>query len=155
MSKFRIIKSLLMNAPVSLTMTVVAQVMNIVLGHMKHFDFGSMALSLVISFAFAFLIAFFIPTDKWGFQFAKHFGAEPGTWKFDILVNLVINTVFCILMTLFMTWFSTCLLGGQPLSVVPGGFMEMILPVWICCFFVSLFTQRPALKLAKKICGMD
>ena len=154
MNKFKVIKSLLMNAPVSITMTVVAQVMNILLGHMQHFDFGSMLLSFVVSYAFAFLIACLIPTDRWGFLFAKNCGAAEGTWKFDILVNLVVNTVFCVLMTLFMSWFTACLLGGLPLSVIPGSFMEMILPVWICCFIVSLFTQRPAIKLAKNICGL-
>ena len=33
-----------------------------------------------------------------------------------------------------------------------GGFLEMIGPVWVCCFFVSLFTQHPAISLAKKLC---
>ena len=48
---------------------------------------------------------------------------------------------------------SACLLGGQPLSSLPGGFAEMILPVWVCCFIVSLLTQRPTLWLARRICG--
>ena len=152
MNKFQVIKSLLMNAPVSLTMTVVAEIMNIVLGHSQHINPGSMALKFVVSFAFAFLIACFIPTEKWGFSFAKHCGAKEGSLKFDILVNLVVNTVFCVLMTLFMSWFSACIMEGLPITVVPGSFMEMIIPVWICCFFVSLLTQKHAIRLAKDIC---
>ena len=41
-------------------------------------------------------------------RFAEACGAKKGTWKFDILVNLVVNTFFCIVMTVFMTWFSLC-----------------------------------------------
>ena len=68
--------------------------------------------------------------------------------------NEVVNTFFCIVMTVFMTWFSLCVRSRAPLQAIPGGFIEMILPVWVCCFFVSLFTQRPAIGMAKKICGM-
>ena len=91
--------------------------------------------------------------DQWGMCFAEKCGAEKGTRKFDVLVNLVVNTFFCIVMTIFMTWFSLCVRGHAPIQAVPGGFMVMILPVWICCFFVSLFTQHPAILLAKKITG--
>ena len=45
MNKFKIVKSLLMNLPVSLTMSFVAQWVNILHGHMQHFDWGSMAVS--------------------------------------------------------------------------------------------------------------
>ena len=153
MNRFRLIKTMLMNAPVSLTMAVVAQVMSIILGHSSGLNIGEMALSFVVSYIFACLIGYFIPTDKWGMRFAEACGAEKGTWKFDILVNLVVNTFFCIVMTIFMTWFSLCVRGHAPLQAIPGGFLEMIGPVWVCCFFVSLFTQRPAIRLAKKLCG--
>ena len=46
-----------------------------------------------------------------------------------------------------------CFQEHTPIRAVPGGFMEMILPVWICCFFVSFFTQRLAIRLAKELCG--
>lgn len=154
MNRFKIVKSLLMNLPVSLTMSFVAQLVNIQLGHMPHFDCGSMAVSFCFSYFIAFLIAFFLPADRWGFAFAEKCGARRGTWGFDILVNLVVNMVFCMIMTAVMHWFTACLLGGLPLSTIPGGFAEMIGPVWISCFIVSLLTQRPAIAAAKKICGM-
>ena len=112
-----------------------------------------MAVSFCFSYAVAFLIAYFLPTDRWGFALADRCGAKRGTWTYDILVNLVVNTVFCVIMTLVMHAFTACLLGGLPLSTIPGGFLEMIGPVWISCFIVSLFTQRPALKLAHRLCG--
>ena len=155
MYKFRIIKSLLMNAPVSLTMSFVAQLMNIILGHAPGFDVKNMALSFLFSYCVAFLISFFIPVDKWGFAFAGKMNARKGTWRFDVLVNLVVNTVFCIIMTAVMHCFAACWLGGLPLSTLPRGFMEMIGPVWMACFFVSLFTQRPAIVAAKKLCGIS
>lgn len=151
MNRFRVIKSLLMNAGVSLTMTVVAQIMNILLGHSEGFRLGGMVVSFCFSYAVACCIAFLLPTEKLGFALANKMKARPGTWAFDIWVNLVVNTVFCVLMTLVMTWFSACLLGGAPLSVIPGGFGEMIVPVWITCFIVSLLTQRPAIRLAKRL----
>ena len=154
MNKFRLVKTMLMNAPVSLTMAVVAQVMSVILGHIPGISISEMALSFVVSYVFACVIGYFIPTDRWGMRFAENCGAEKGTWKFDILVNLVVNTFFCIIMTVFMTWFSLCVRGHAPLQAVPGGFLEMIGPVWVCCFFVSLFTQRPAIRAAKKLCGM-
>ena len=153
MNKFKVIKSLLMNLPVSLTMSFVAQWVNILHGHMQHFEWGSIAISFCFSYFIAFLIAFFIPADTWGFAFAEKCGAKKGTWTFDILVNLVVNTVFCVIMTAVMHWFTACLLGGLPLSTIPGGFVEMIGPVWISCFIVSLLTQRPAIRAAKNICG--
>ena len=116
---------------------------------------GQHGRQFLLSYFVAFLIAFFIPTDQWGFAFAEKCGAKKGTWAFDILVNLVVNTVFCVIMTAVMHWFTACLLGGLPLSSIPGGFIEMIGPVWISCFIVSLITQRPAVRLAKKICGIQ
>ena len=155
MRRFKVVKSMLMNLPVSLTMSFVAQAVNIAHGHMPGFDWGSMAVSFLFSYCVAFLIAFFIPADQWGFRFAKKCGAREGTWAFDVLVNLVVNTVFCVIMTVIMHAFTACLLGGQPVSSIPGGFAEMICPVWICCFIASLLTQRPAIRLAKKICQQD
>ena len=152
MSRFRVVKALLINAPVSLTMSFVAQTMNIALGHMETFEWGSMGISFCFSYAVAFLIAYFIPTERAGFALARGLGAGEGTWRFDMLVNLMVNTVFCVIMTAVMCWFTACLLGGAPLSVVPGGFAEMILPVWAACYVVSLLVQRPAIALAKRIC---
>ena len=106
----------------------------------------------MLSYFIAFLIAFFLHPDELGFRFAEKCGAKQGTWKYDILVNLVVNTVFSVIMTVVMHTFSACLIGGQPISSIPGGFAEMIVPIWICCFIVSLLTQRPAIRLAKKIC---
>ena len=97
MNKFRTVKSLLMNLPVSLTMTFVAQWVNIRQGHMAHFDWGSAAVSFCFSYFIAFLIAYLIPTERWGFAFAEKCGAKKGTWGFDILVNLVVNTIFCVI----------------------------------------------------------
>ena len=155
MNRFKIIKSLLMNVSVSLTMSVVAQLVNIALGHAAGFSWRGMAISFLFSYFVAFWIAYFVPTDRWGFAFAEKCGAQCGTWRFDVLVNLVVNSVFCIIMTAVMHWFNACLLGGMPLSTLPMGFAQMILPVWITCFAVSLLTQRPALRMAKKLCGME
>ena len=66
MNKFKVVKSLLMNLPVSLTMSFVAQWVNIRHGHMEHFEWGSMAVSFCFSCFIAFLIAFFIPTECYG-----------------------------------------------------------------------------------------
>lgn len=154
MNKFKVIKTLLMNAPTSLTMAVVTQVMSLILGHIAALDFGEMVLSFAVSFLIAFVIGYFIPMDQWGMQLARKCGAEMGSLKFDLLVTLAVNTVFCILMTVCMTWFSMCVRGHAPVQAVPGGFAEMILPVWVCCFAVSFFVQHPALRMAKKLCEM-
>ena len=61
MNKFKVIKSLLMNLPVSLTMSFVAQWVNILHGHMQHFEWGSIAISFCFSYFIAFLIAFLFP----------------------------------------------------------------------------------------------
>lgn len=155
MKKFKVVKTFLMNTPISLTMSVVAQVMNLLLGHISALNIGEMALSFVVSFLFAFVIGYFVPIDEWGMGFAGKLGAEIGTHKFDVLANLVVNTYFCILMTMFMTWFSMCVRGNAPIRAVPGGFLEMIGPVWVCCFVVSLLTQQPAIRITKQLCGLD
>ena len=153
MNRFKVIKSLLMNLPVSITMSFVAQLVNIILGHMEHFEWGTMAISFLFSYVVAFFVSYFIPADRAGLAFAAKCGAAPGSWKFDMLVNLVVNTVFSIIMTFIMGWFSACLLGGAPLVAAVQGFGQMIVPVWIACYIVSLFAQRPAMRLAGKICG--
>ena len=155
MNRFKLVKIMLMNAPVSLTMAVVAQVMSLILGHISNLNIGEMALSFLVSYSFACVIGYFIPTDRWGMQFAEKCGAERGSKKFDILVNLVVNTFFCTIMTIFMTWFSLCVRGHAPIGAVPHGFLEMILPVWICCFFVSLYTQKPMMRKAKEVCDAE
>lgn len=155
MKKFKVVKTFLMNTPISLTMSVVAQVMNLLLGHISALNIGEMALSFVVSFLFAFVIGYFVPIDEWGMGFAGKLGAEMGTRKFDVLANLVVNTYFCILMTMFMTWFSMCVRGNAPIQAVPSGFLEMIGPVWVCCFVVSLLTQQPAIRITKQLCGLD
>ena len=106
MNRFKMVKSLLMNAPVSLTMSFVAQAVNISKGRAPGFDWGSMAVSFLFSYTIAFLISYFLPMDELGFRFAGKCGAKRGTWKFDILVNLVVNTIFCIIMTVVMHVFS-------------------------------------------------
>ncbi len=145
---------MLMNAPVSLTMAVVAQVMSLILGHINALDVGEMALSFMVSYLFACVIGYAIPTAEWGMTIAHRFNVKMGTVSFDLLVNLVVNTFFCIVMTIFMTWFSLCVRGHAPIQAVPAGFAEMIGPVWVCCFIVSFFTQQPALKTAKYLCGL-
>ena len=152
MNKFKLIKTMLMNVPVSLTMAVVSQIMSLILGHISALNIGEMALSFAVSYIFACIIGYFIPADRWGTSFAEVCKAEKGTWKYGILVNLVVNTFFCVVMTLFMTWFSLCVRGHALLQAVPAGFLEMIGPVWVCCFFVSLFTQRPTVRLAQRLC---
>ena len=92
MKKFKVVKTFLMNTPISLTMSVVAQVMNLILGHISALNLGEMALSFVVSFLFAFVIGYFVPIDEWGMGFAGKLGAEMGTRKFDVLTNLVVNT---------------------------------------------------------------
>lgn len=155
MNRFRVVKTLLMNLPTSLTMAVVSQVMSLVLGHIPALDLGEMALSFVVSCVIAFFVGYFIPSDHWGLAFARKCGAQMGTRKFDALVTLVVNTVFCTLMTASMTWFSMCVRGHAPVKAVPGGFLEMIGPVWVCCYVVSFLAQRPAIRAAKKLCKME
>ncbi len=151
MDRFKVTKTLLMNAPISITMSVVAQLMNMRLGHADHFDIGNLMINFLFSYCVAFFVADFIPVDKAGIGFARRCGAEPGTWKFDMLINLVVNTVFSVIMTLVMSWFNACFLGGAPFGAALQGFGRMIIPVWIACYFVSLFTQRPIMALAHKI----
>ena len=50
MRKFRCIKTVLMNAPMSLVMAVAAQVINLMLGHISKLDIAQMLLSFVVSF---------------------------------------------------------------------------------------------------------
>lgn len=155
MRKFRCIKTVLVNAPMSLVMAVAAQVINLMLGHISKLDIAQMLLSFVVSFPLAFVIGYFLPLDELGMGLAKKCGAQMGTLKFDALTDLVVNTGFCVLMTLYMTWFFLCVLGHAPIQALPAGFMEMIVPVWLCCYVVSLIILRPSIRLAKRLSGMS
>lgn len=155
MNMFRLIKTILMNIPIALTMAVVTQVTNIILGHMSKLDIGEMALSFAVSYVFACIIGLLLPMEQWSMRFAEVCGAEKGTRKYGLLTGLAVNTLFCVVMTAFMTWFSLCVRRHAPISAVPGGFLEMIIPVWICCYVVSLLIQRPVIHLAERMSKMS
>ena len=82
MNRFKVIKSLLMNLPVSLTMSFVAQWVNILHGHMQHFEWGSIAISFCFSYFIAFLIAFFYSRGHLGLCFRRKVRRQKGHLDF-------------------------------------------------------------------------
>lgn len=100
--KLTAVYALIMDLPLSILITLISLVLA-----------GNLAAPMFIRMAIlAYVITFFVnflPAPKWGFDFAiKH--SKPGTFKFGLLLNLVVAAVFVVILDLIMTavacWYS-------------------------------------------------
>ena len=143
--KLTAVYALIMDLPLSILITVIA----LALG-------GNLSMSSFIpSCILAYIVTFFVnflPVGKWGVGFAmKH--AQPGTFKFGLLVNVVIAAVFVIILDLIMTYFGVVITAHQPMSVYWKAVLGGLIPCYIPTLVIAMLWNPIADKWSRAICN--
>ena len=146
----QVANALILNLPIALALCFVAQGLTIAQGQLAAFSWPIFFVNFLVSYALAFVIAMTMPCVKWGFGFAVK-RAKPGTFKFGALLNVVVNTVYAVILCFLMTVFNVVIMGGAPFVAAIFGFLADIIPIWAACYVVSLVCAQPAEKLARSI----
>ncbi len=143
-AKLTAVYALIMDLPLSIIITVIA----LALG-------GNLSVgSFIPSFCLAYIVTFFvnfIHAEKWGFAFAvKH--AKPGSFKFGLLLNMVVAAVFVVILDLIMTYFGVVITGGGSMGeywkAVLGGFIPCYVPTLV----IAMLWNGVADKWSRAIC---
>ena len=134
--KLTAVYALIMDLPLSILITLISLLLA-----------GNLAAPMFIRMAIlAYVITFFVnflPAPKWGFDFAiKH--SKPGTFKFGLLLNIVVAAVFVVILDLIMTAVAFWYLAAAPSRCI-------LFPFWVASFHVifrhwlsqSFGTDRP------------
>ncbi len=141
--KLTAVYALIMDLPLSILITLISLVLA---GNLSAPMFIRMAiLAYVITFAVNFL-----PAPKWGFDFAIK-RSEPGTFKFGLLLNIIVAGVFVVILDLIMTAVGVLIFGGGTfqayLIAVAGGFIPCYIPTLI----IAMLWNGPADKMSRAI----
>ena len=150
-AKLTAVYALIMDLPLSLVITLVALALaNIdAPGSLNGPNFIRMAcIAYVVTFFVNFLHA-----ERWGFAFAsKH--AKPGTFKFGLLLNLVVAGVFVVILDLIMT--------AIGMVNAPGGFqfgpyiaavLKGFIPCYIPTLIIAMLWNPVADRCSRAICN--
>ncbi len=143
--KLTAVYALIMDLPLSILITLISLVLA---GTLSGAMFVRMAiLAYVITFCVNFL-----PAPKWGFDFAiKH--SKPGTFKFGLLLNIVVAGVFVVILDLIMTAVGVLIFGGGNFQAyiiaVLGGFIPCYVPTLI----IAMLWNGPSDKISRAIVG--
>lgn len=146
----QIVDALILNLPIALTLCFVAQGLTIAQGQLAAFSWPMLLINFLVSYALAFVIAMTIPCVKWGLAFAAP-RAQPGTFKFGALINVVVNSVYAIILCFLMTVFNVVIMGHAPFIAAIFGFLTNVIPIWIACYIVSMIFVQPAERWARSI----
>ena len=119
--KLTAVYALIMDLPLSILITLISLLLA-----------GNLAAPMFIRMAILdYVITFFVnflPAPKWGFDFAiKH--SKPGTFKFGLLLNIVVAAVFVVILDLIMTAVGALVFGG-------GTSRCILFPFWGASFHV-------------------
>jgi len=144
-AKLTAVYALIMDLPLSIIITIIALALG---GNLS-------AKTFFPSFLLAYVVTFFvnfIHAERWGFAFAsKH--AKPGTFKFGLLLNIVVAGVFVIILDLIMTYFGVVITGHGTMSeywkAVIGGFIPCYIPTLI----IAMLWNGVADKWSRAICN--
>ncbi|NLA70404.1 MAG: hypothetical protein GX852_05125 [Clostridiales bacterium] len=143
--KLTAVYALIMDLPLSIIITVIALLLA------GNLTMQSFFLNFAIAYVLTFLINMFIPAPKWGFNFAiKH--SKPGTFKFGLLLNLVVAFVFVVILDLIMTAVGVLLFGhgsfAEYMVAVLGGFIPCYVPTLI----IAMLWNGVSDNLSRAIC---
>ena len=150
-AKLTAVYALIMDLPLSLVITLVALALaNIdAPGSLNGPNYIRMAcLAYVVTFFVNFLHA-----ERLGFAFAAK-RSQPGTFKFGLLLNLVVAAVFCVILDLIMT--------AVGMAAAPGGFqfgpyipscLKGFIPCYVPTLIIAMFWNQFADKWSRAICN--
>ena len=85
----------------------------------------------------AYIVTFFVNflhAERWGFAVAaKH--SQPGTFKFGLILNMVVAAVFCVILDLIMTAIG---MANSPAGFQFGPYIASCLKGFIPCYIPTL-----------------
>lgn len=144
-NKLTAVYALIMDLPLSIIITVIA----LALG-------GNLSMkSFIPSFILAYVVTFFVNflhAERWGFKFASKF-AKPGTFKFGLLLNMVVAFVFVVILDLIMTYFGVVIQGGGSMADYWKAVFAGFIPCYIPTLVIAMLWNPIADKLSRDICN--
>ncbi|MDI9589683.1 MAG: hypothetical protein QM302_01305 [Acidobacteriota bacterium] len=158
----KIVKILLTNVPIALSISAVASYMGIsqavAQGALSQGAFvpalaGSVAMNFVFSYAISFIVGWFVPAERWGFSFAGACGVTPADGiKFGLLLNLVVNLVYVVVNDLILTYVNAIVMQRQPLSSYLPAVLGSFVPCYVVGYIVSFLWAQNAERIARSLC---
>ena len=143
--KLTAVYALIMDLPLSLVITGIA----LKLGNNLN---GPMFVRMA---CIAYLVTFFVnflPVGKWGVDFSvKH--AKPGTFKFGLLINIVIAGVFVVILDLIMTGLGVLVFGHGTFQAFAFAVVAGFIPCYVPTLVIAMLWNPVADGLSRKICN--
>lgn len=143
--KLTAVYALIMDLPLSIVITVIALALA---GNLN----GQMfIMNFCLAYVLTFLINMFIPAPKWGLSFAmKH--AKPGTFKFGLLLNIVVAAVFVVILDLIMTAVGVLGFGHGTASAYMFAVVSGFIPCYVPTLLIALIWNEVSDKWSRAIC---
>lgn len=157
-TKTRLVKILLTNIMIAFAISAVASYIAIGQADVPAEAFwpaviDSTLKNTVIAYIVSFLVGWFIPCEKWGFDFAMGRGLKPSDGlKFAAALNVVVNTIYVAFNSVILTYLNACVFNGAPIAAFPAAWASSVVQCWIVGFVVSLFWAPACEKWARQIC---
>ena len=143
-NKLTAVYALIMDLPLSIIITLIS----LALSH--NLNGKSFIMMACIAYVLTFFVNF-LHSERWGFAFAvKH--SQPGTFKFGLLLNIIVAGVFVVILDLIMTAIGLAAGGqfsmGLYIKAVLGGFIPCYVPTLI----IAMLWNGVADKWSRAIC---
>lgn len=159
-TKTKLVKVLLTNIMIAVAISATASYIGVKSGGVPEEAFVPAFLSttlanIVMSYIISFFVGWFLPVEKWGFDFATkacHLTPADGL-KFGAALNIVVNTVYVAFNSVILTFVNVMIMQGLPAAALIPGFLGSIVPCWIVGYVVSLFWAPACEKWARQICN--
>lgn len=142
--KLTAVYALIMDLPLSLVITWIA----LKLG--GNLDLVHFVPSCILAYVLTFFINF-LPIGMIGFKFASKY-AKDGTFKFGLLINMVISLFFVVILDLVMTAFGVLLMGHGTASQFWFAVIVGFIPCYIPTLIIAMLWNPVADKLSRAIC---
>ena len=144
-NKLTAVYALIMDLPLSIIITIIA----LLLSH--NLNGQTFVLNFIIAYVLTFFVNF-LHAEKWGVAFAmKH--AEPGTFKFGLLINIVVAAVFVVILDLIMTFVGVIVFGGGTFGEYIKAVLGGLIPCYIPTLIIAMLWNQIADKWSRQICN--
>ncbi len=149
-AKLTAVYALIMDLPLSLVITLVALALSNIdaPGSLNGPNYIRMA---CVAYVVTFFVNF-LHCERLGFAFASKY-AKPGTFKFGLLLNIVVAAVFCIILDIIMTAVGMIAGGGFEFGAYIAACLKGFIPCYIPTLIIAMFWNGVADNLSRKIVG--
>lgn len=144
--KLTAVYALIMDLPLSIIITLIALTLS------KNLSMKTFIFNFILAYIITFFINMFIPAPKWGFDFASK-RAEPGTFKFGLLLNLVVALVFVVILDLIMTAVGVLGFGHGTFREYIFAVLAGFIPCYVPTVIIAMLWNSVADKWSRTICN--